>query len=887
MRQRVWWSVALAAVLVVATVLRVYNLRDLPAGLFCDEAAFGYNGFAIAQSGYDENGKFLPLLVWSFGGYKNTVYIYSTALAVKLFGLDEFSTRLPAALYGVASIAVLFWIGKALFNPWVGLFAAVFLTLAPWHLHFSRIAFEMTPFAFLFGLGFLFLLRYTQGRRTLPLAALFFALTPYNYAISAVVVPLFLLGFAVLYAPTLIRRWRETLLAVLVGIVTIAPLVVFYYRNPQGTIYVQRTTMFDLNAPLWPQLQRYATNYLEFFNYRFLFEHGDPITRHSVREFGELLPVYFPFLLVGIVAALLRRDRFSKLVLWWLVVYPSGATMLTEIPSATRAFIGVPAFCLLTGIGLATALWALNVFRWRPLVRALQAAGLCAAGYVLGQQASAYWRFYANEYPKYSAPTYGGFQYGYRDSIAFMEPLRSRYARLMLTATEVNQPQIFPLFYNRLDPIQYLQTRDIGYLIADPAFYSEYSITQPILYQLRVSDLAYFDDYTILKEIVAPGGQKEFVIAEVRSRKKYLTDWLALGLFDNTDGRGMKEDFIDVLDIGKRKYAVSFGESYWRPVPQRNVRVDLNAFFAAADPRHPGNPEMVCAYALTTVRSPQEQEVFLELGGGGDPALVWLNGERLTPWPISLGLQLQRRAVRLRAGTNLLVVKSCESVGDWYFTARITDASGRDVPGLQPAAEIPTVIPPPLQRAEKPTEIQLVEGFERIVRFKHTQNPYPDYRGGTESWWAYVHDAESEVTWLTAPLQQKRRTVAVLTASFSEVPFKGELWVNGKFALPFELSERFSSQSWAAGPYRMTFHFRSEIAGRSGVLLVEVPAEEVQPEQPLELRIVPAGGQSAGWFMVKGYRDTLEREGFTAEQVLSAGESGWQPAPGAASEGEP
>lgn len=879
MNRRLWWGLALAAILLGATYLRVVNLRDLPAGLFCDEAAFGYNGYAIGQSGYDENGKFLPLLVWSFGGYKNTVYIYSTALAVKLFGLDEFSTRLPAAVYGVASIAVVAWIGKELFHPWVGLFSAVFLALAPWHLHFSRIAFEMTPFAFLFGLAFLFLLRFVRGQRTLPLAALFCALCPYNYALSTVVVPLFLLGFALLYAPTLWRRWRETLLALLVGVVTIAPLVVFYYRNPQGTIYAQRTTMFDRTAPWLPQLRQYGANYLEFFNERFLFEHGDPITRHSVREFGELLPIYKYFLLLGIGAALLRKDRFSKLLLWWLAVYPSGAAMLTEIPSATRAFIGVPAFCLLAGLGLGTALWALNIFRWRPLVLALQAAGLGATGYYVGPQANAYWQFYVNQYPKYSAPTYGGFQYGYRDSIRFMEPLRGQYARLMLTATEVNQPQIFPLFYNQVDPLQYIQTRDIGYLIADPAFYSEYTIERPILYQLRVSDLLYFDDYTILKEVVAPGGQKEFVIAEVRSRKRFLSDWLTLGLFDNTDGTGMRQDFIDVGRISKDRYQSSFGEAYWRPVPQRTVRVDLNSFYANSDPRHPGNPEYACAYALTTVRSPQEREAWLELGGGGDLALVWLNGERLTPWPLNLGPSLQRKNIRLQAGANLLVVKSCETVGDWYFTARITDETGKDLPGLQFAAEIPTVVPPPVPRKETPAELKLIEGFDRILRFKHTQNPYPDYRGGTESWWAYVHDPEGEVVWLTAPATEKRRTVAVLTASFSEVPFKGELYVNGRFALPFELAPQFGSQTWAAGPYRMTFQFRTAIAGRSGILLIEVPADDVQPGQPLELRIAPSGGDPAGWFMVKGYRDTLVNEGVTAEQIVNAGDSGWQPAP--------
>ncbi|HVM96258.1 MAG TPA: glycosyltransferase family 39 protein, partial [Candidatus Acidoferrales bacterium] len=182
----------LLIVLAGATILRLYDLKNVPGGFFCDEAAFGYNGYAIGKSGYDENGRFLPLLVWSFGGYKNTVYIYTTALTTRLFGTDEFTTRLPAALYGIASIGALYALGSALFNPWVGLFAAIFLTVAPWHLHFSRIAFEMTPFAFLFTLGAYYLVRFVQGRRTLVPAFFLCALCPYDYAISTVFVPLFL-----------------------------------------------------------------------------------------------------------------------------------------------------------------------------------------------------------------------------------------------------------------------------------------------------------------------------------------------------------------------------------------------------------------------------------------------------------------------------------------------------------------------------------------------------------------------------------------------------------------------------------------------------------------------------------------------------------------------
>jgi hypothetical protein len=387
-----------------------------------------------------------------------------------------------------------------------------------------------------------------------------------------------------------------------------------------------------------------------------------------------------------------------------------------------------------------------------------------------------------------------------------------------------------------------------------------------------------------LKEIIAPGGQREYVIAEVRARKMFLTQWLVLGLFGNPDGGGIRRDFIDPHNISKDRVRATFSDAYWRPMFQRNVRVDLNGFFAAADPLHPGNPEYVCAYALTNIQSEKSQEVFLELSGGGDLARVWLNGNLLTPAPLVLGFQPLRKSVALQAGSNLLLVQSCETVGDWYFVARLTDAAGNDAPGVHAVAEIPTAptAAPTPSSAKKHEEAQMVEGFAKILRFKHTQDSYPDYRGGTQSWWAYVRDPEAEVVWTTAPLPERKRTVAVLTASFSEVPFAGELYVNGKYALSFRLSPEFETQSWASGGYRMTFLYRTATAGRSGLLLIEVPADAVKPGDPLELRIIPTRGDDAGWFMVKGYRDTLAYEGIPPSEALSLDDAGWEktkPAP--------
>ncbi|GIW39934.1 MAG: hypothetical protein KatS3mg076_0511 [Candidatus Binatia bacterium] len=869
--------VLFAAIVTLALALRVHDLRDLPAGLFCDEAALGYNAWAIAHYGIDENGVRWPLFVWSFGGYKNPVFIYAAAIPIRLLGLDEFTTRLPSALFGTGTVAAAFFLGRALLGTWVGLWFAALLAIVPWHLHFSRIAFELVSFPFLFVLGFVFLVRFAQGRKTLPLAFFFLAACPYAYAISKLFVPLFLLGFGLLYLPTLWRRPKEWLVAVPVLLLTAAPVVWFDLTHRRGMNYFYNTTILRPGLGWEEFLRIYARNYAEFFSPRFLFEAGDPIVRHAVRGHGELYPFFLPFLLLGLLVLLFRRDRATKLVLWWLALYPAGAALMTEIPSASRGFIGAPAFCLVTAAGIGAFFRAIGwIGRRRSLALSLQALGLVGLASAAYPEIARYLHLYFREYVKYSAPTYGGFQYGYREVIEFMEPRRKDYDLLMLTATEVNQPYIFALFYTRKDPREFARTHDPGYLVLDPSEYRRYSMDRRILYSLRPSDLQYFSDYDVLKEVVAPGGQVEFVIAEVRKRKNYITDWMVLGPFDNRGGQGLHREFLDVAAIEKKQYPGKYGPVFWRRISPQFIRVDLNVFFAWQDRDHPGNPEYACAYALTTVEAPTARPALLEMWGSEDPGKVWLNGELLTPVPERFGERPKTREVALREGRNVLLVKSCEIVGGWYFVARLTDLDGRDFEDLRYVAEIPASVPPPppaeRTRAE---ELEVVEGFAEIVRFVHTQESYPDYRGGTRSWWTYERDAQAEVVWRTAPVPAKKTTAFVFTASMGEESGRAELWVDGKYALEFDLGIDFDARKWERGGYRLFFRGKQLVAGKSGVFVLVLPASEVEPGRPVELRVVPTGGHPNAWFMVKDYRDTAAFEQMTPEIVAALEAPGW------------
>lgn len=854
----------LIAILVGAAVLRTIRLKDLPAGLFCDEAAFGYNAWAILHHGVDENGTRLPLFLWSFTGYKNPIYLYAAMVPIGILGLDEFSLRLTSALFGVATIFALFLLGRKVAGNAAGLAAAFLLAICPWHIHFSRIAFELISFPLLFIIGFGYLVRFSRGDRTLPLAFFFLGSCLYAYAVAKLFVPLFLIGFGLLYLPTLWRRPKEWLVAVPVLLLTVTPVVVFdIVHRERGNAYFRNTSILVPGRPVREVMGQFVHNYAQFFSPRFFFRQGDEIVRHAVKDHGELYTFFAPLLVIGLLMLLLRRDRQSKLVLVWLALYPVGASLMNEIPSASRGFIGVAALCLVAAVGFA-AVFDLAGRARGPSGPALQAAAALALLSFSAVALSRYLKLYGRDYNTYAAPTMGGFQYGYRQALAAMEPQRDKYGLLMLTATDVNQPQIFPLFYNRVDPRVFSKTGNPGYLVLDPAEYSRWSLARLVLYAARPEDLAYFSDDTIQKEIRAPGGQLEMVVVEVRARKNYVAGWETLGPFHSPGGNALSQDPIDPASIARKRYPTQDGPAFWRSFTPTFVRADLNALY-----RRPSGepPEDLCGYLLAVARAPEAQDGFLELSGSPTPTKAWWNGSPVIRAPEPLPAVPEGLPVRIQPGDNTLLVRACKaSGGPWFLLARVVSADHKDVPGLTYRAEIPEGPPPP--PVPETAERQVIEGFDRILAYRH-EGGYADYRGGTTSWWAYRDDDNPEVRWLSGAVGKRLTTTAVFTASVSDEAAPAELWVNGEYALTFHTGAALREKTWQRGGYRLTFRSKQLISGNSGIFFLTVPPSAAAPGTSLELRVVPLGDAGKPWFMLKGFRDTAAFEHVTAASVPS------------------
>ena len=138
-------------VVLLASILRLYKLDRVPVSMFGDELDVGYHAYSILKTGRDYQGNFMPLHFHSLAEWRTPLYLYSTVPTVAIFGISPYGVRLPAAFFGIAGvIAVYLLVKKVTKTKRLAMFAAFLLTVSPWHIQYSRAAFEVTEMLFFF-----------------------------------------------------------------------------------------------------------------------------------------------------------------------------------------------------------------------------------------------------------------------------------------------------------------------------------------------------------------------------------------------------------------------------------------------------------------------------------------------------------------------------------------------------------------------------------------------------------------------------------------------------------------------------------------------------------------------------------------------------------------
>src|SRR3989344_2155760 len=228
----------LLGIILLAVILRFWQLQDVPPSMTWDEVAWGYNAYSLGIDGRDEFGKFLPLTyLESFGDFKPPAYAYLSVLPVKILGLNEFSTRFASAFFGVLTVILTYFLVRKIFprvGPSLALLSAGLLAISPWHILLSRAAFEANVATFFIVLG-VYLFLYAKNKKWfLVLSIISFVISMYTFNTARIVAPLLVLGLVFFNRKYLLSKARsQFLVSVIVGSLIFFPLFLFL-MTPQA-----------------------------------------------------------------------------------------------------------------------------------------------------------------------------------------------------------------------------------------------------------------------------------------------------------------------------------------------------------------------------------------------------------------------------------------------------------------------------------------------------------------------------------------------------------------------------------------------------------------------------------------------------------------------------
>jgi 4-amino-4-deoxy-L-arabinose transferase-like glycosyltransferase len=365
-----------------------------------DEMVLGYDAWSVWQTGRDHHGEWLPINFRTFNDYVPPVANYITAPFVGLLGLSEATTRLPFAVLGIATVLLTALLGRRWFGDAAGLLAALFLTVDPWPVNYSRVALPTSIVPF-FTVAALYTftratdrLRQTDDQAQRPdrvvigwfaLSVLCFALLTGSYSTMKLQGPLLVL-IGIVAAFPLLRKHRLLSISWLVGYaLLVSPLAITVLQS-WNTLQMRFQEVGAFDNIDWPV--QAARLYLDHFNPGALVfsGFGAGVGVRPPFSIGELFWLEVPLWVAAFVGLArgqaARRAALSVTVLvcLWFIAYPVADSLtdgdrngtIAGGPHELRSIDFLPLPELLAGFGA--------VFLWRELNRYGQWGRISALG---------------------------------------------------------------------------------------------------------------------------------------------------------------------------------------------------------------------------------------------------------------------------------------------------------------------------------------------------------------------------------------------------------------------------------------------------------------------------------------------------------------------------
>jgi len=456
-------------ILIVAILIRFINIGSTPS-LNADEAALGYNAYSLIQTGKDEHGVSWPLHFKSFGDYKPGGYVYLALPFIKTLGLNVVAVRLPNLILSILTILFLYKLVLLLSkNNKLALITATVLTLSPWHIHFSRGAWESSAALSLIVIGTYFFFKSIKEKfiKNFSIFVILYVLSLYLYHSARLIAPLLAITLVILYFKNLVTKLPQILIPIFFGAILALP-VMFSFLNNGGTARIGGIGLTADQGPINRAnelinhhnnvklinrgihnkrvlyLISWAQKYASHFDFNFLCINGDEVPRSKVPEMGQIYLIELPFLILGLIFILksnILSHKSKIFIISFLLIAPIASSLTYQAPSALRALSMVIPLSILIALGIYSFF---NLIHKSKLINLISIIFILIYGYLMAYYFDAYFIHYEKRYPY-------AWEYGFDQLVPYLESQKNNYDQIYIT-NKYDQPYILFLFFSKYPP---------------------------------------------------------------------------------------------------------------------------------------------------------------------------------------------------------------------------------------------------------------------------------------------------------------------------------------------------------------------------------------------------------------------------------------------------
>lgn len=309
------YRLILGMIYLVYLVTRLYRLAEIPSGMHFDELGIAFDSLSMATDHIDRYWYRFPVYFINFGGGMNAMYIYVLSVLIAIFGYSKFLLRLPSVIFGLILTICAYYLGKELFQTKkAALFTSFMVMICPYFFMSQRWALESPLLVTFFTIGIYMMLLgiRTKQFRYYIVAGVIYAGALYTYAISYLIIPMFLIV-------TILYLWRTGKLElskfiVMGGITFVLAIPLFLFLAVQnGYLNEIQTAYFSV-----PRLPMYRSGEITFAN----LPHNlymlknlltfDWLAYTALPEFGAVYYISIPLIIYGLVLLFRSTIRSVK-----------------------------------------------------------------------------------------------------------------------------------------------------------------------------------------------------------------------------------------------------------------------------------------------------------------------------------------------------------------------------------------------------------------------------------------------------------------------------------------------------------------------------------------------------------------------------------------------